>query len=611
MSVAMLCDRMKTRFGKDELVQHLQQLGCDVEGYATVKRFGCKRCDNIMEIAPTENPPVLCDRCGADFKAAPASLVAMGETDVLRMELLAVRPDIFDPGGLARALRFYFNEASEPSRYPLAAPRYRVTVDPRLREPKSLRPCIQCAVVRGLHLDADIIKVLMKLQENLHWALGRDRKHASIGVYDLDTLHGEKLSYRTVGPEELRFVPLGYNPDDKAASITPKQILASHPKGVAYAWLLEGFERYPLLCDEQGAVMSLPPIINSEATRVRQSTKNVFVDVTGSEERIVSRALNVLVTSLLELDPKAQAEQVTVVYSDREIRTPDLTPQVVHLDAELAPKTIGVTLSKSEVMTLLRRMGHGVSADGNALTVQVPAYRNDIMHAIDLVEDVAIAYGYDRIVPSLVPTLTVGEELGRERIKNVCRAAMTGLGFFEVMTLILSSEEQQYSALRLPVGSEHVLIENPISPEQTMIRVSLLPGLLDTLAVNTDHPLPQRIFEVGEVTHLDAAAETGAAESTRLAAVAIGPRVDFAAVRSTCEALLLEFGCKLITEPDPSPMFIPGRGAKVIAVRGDTRHPVGHIGELHPEVLEKSKLVQPVSYFELTLQPLLPPGVIL
>jgi phenylalanyl-tRNA synthetase beta chain len=589
--VDLLLERVQTQVGRQQLVEHLQHLGCDVEGYATMRRFACGRCGNLMEITETENPPVLCDRCGADFKAAPESLTAAGEKDVVRMELLAVRPDMFDPGGLARVLRNYFKENLDSPRYPTQASAYRVRVAADLGQ----RPYIGCAVVRNLHLDDDKIRVIMKLQENLHWALGRDRKRASIGVYDLDRLHGVHFDYATVGPTELEFAPLGYASQDRW---TPQRVLAEHPKGVAYARLLQGLPRYPILLDEEKQVMALIPVINSESTKVSKDTTNFFIDVTGLEERIVDKTLNTIVTSMLELDPGARLETVTIEYPDRPKITPDLAPQPATLNPETAARRLGIALDRAGVVECLRRMGHGVNDSGSGpLGVEVPAYRNDILHEVDLIEDVAIAYGYHNIVPTLVPTLTVGSEQPLEARAQAARASLTGLGFLEVLTLILSNEEAQYDLLGRPRQQDHVVIQHPISQDQTMVRVSLLPGLLDTLSANTDHELPQRIFEVGNISRVDSS-ETGATEHRRLAAAALGPKVDFGSLRAVVEALLRDFGWRLETRPSEDPVFLTGRGAEVWAVRGQTRLCLGLLGEVHPRWLHHYGLSHPASVFE-------------
>jgi phenylalanyl-tRNA synthetase beta chain len=244
-------------------------------------------------------------------------------------------------------------------------------------------------------------------------------------------------------------------------------------------------------------------------------------------------------------------------------------------------------------------MGHAVSPreDGN-LDVKVPAYRNDILHEVDLIEDVAIAYGYHNIQPSLVPTLTVGSEQPLEAGASAARAALAGLGYLEVLTLILSNEAAQYDFLGRPRQDTHVVIQLPISQDQTMVRVSLLPGLLDTLSVNTDHELPQRIFEIGNISLLDDS-ETGASEHRRLAAAAIGPRVDFAQMRATCEALLREFGWKLETRASQDPAFLPGRGAEIWGTRQDQSLKLGLLGEVHPQWLEHYGLGHPAAAFEL------------
>jgi phenylalanyl-tRNA synthetase beta chain len=596
--VDMLLERIQSKPTPDELVLHLQRLGCDVEGYATMRRFLCRACENLMEITETENPPVVCDRCGSDFKTAPQSLEAAGHKEVIRMELLAVRPDMFEPGGLARVLRNYFEESLSSPSYTVLGSEYSVNVDPALELETSRRPFIGCAIVKGMNLDDDKVRVIMKLQENLHWALGRDRKRASIGVYDLDTLKGSRFSYGVTTPEDSAFVPLGTTGEP----MTPAEVLKKHPKGVAYARLLTPLEKYPVLKDEGGQVMALIPVINSEGTKVRKHTKNFFIDVTGLEERIVHKTLNTIVTSLLELEPGASLYEVTIERGEKSEKTPNLTPQKALLDPLRPARQIGVALSKSDVVRHLQRMGHAVAESGSSLEVSVPAYRNDIMHEVDLVEDIAISYGYDNIAANLDVTMTFGQELPGEAWSQKARGVMTGLGFFEVLTLILSNEQQQFDALRRERHQNFVLLEHPISADQTLIRTTLISGILDTLSANTDQELPQRIFEIGNVTQLNTALETGAFEQRRLAAAVIGPKSDYAGIRSNLDALLREKGLRSVLRPSSDPIFIPGRGADLFAVNPDgtaSQNWVGCLGELHPQVLDNFGLSYPVAVFEI------------
>lgn len=611
--VDMLNERIQTKLEPDEMVVKLQQLGCDVEGYATLKRFGCRTCGFLMEITETENPPVTCTACGEDFKDSPGQLTERGTSEVIRMELLAVRPDMFDPAGLARTLRGYLGEFVGPVEYELAPASITVTAQAALMDKQSpdYRP-IRCAVVRGAQLDDDRIKVLMKLQENLHWAMGRDRKRASIGVYDLATFQPEKgIEYRLVGPEEVRFSPLG-----KKEPATPRQVLEEHPKGMAYAHLLEQKSRYPLLVahrsDGSEVVMSLIPIINSENTKVTQDSQDLIIDVTGLDDRLIEKILNTILTSILELCPEARGERVLIkTEGGEEFPSPDLTPQAVEFDTTLPARRVGIEVDSEQVKHLLQKMGHGLKSGGNGsqtVTVQVPAYRNDILHPVDLVEDVAIAYGYHNIVPSLVPTFTVGEETPRSALMNRARQALTGHGFLEVLTLILSNQADQFEKLGRLDRSQHVVLAHPISQDQTLIRTSILPGLLDTLSVNTDQPLPQKIFEVGRISMLDPSQEVGAREHLRVSAALIGSRVDFAEIKAIVESLLRELRfpeggeCRAL---DPGHeyhgTFIPGRGASI--GRDGVEWVV--FGELHPQVLENFTLGYPAAVLEVLLESLL------
>jgi phenylalanyl-tRNA synthetase beta chain len=599
--VKLLTERLEGELSPDELVQHLQHIGCDVEGFATLRRIKCQRCGNIVEIATTMDPPVLCRRCGIDYVANPELRVDLGENHVIRMELLAVRPDMFDPGGLARTLRGYLEQCTGSPEYDLGAPVAHVWVDPATNSPACPRPAIACAVVTNVVLDDDFIKELMNLQENLHWALGRDRKHASIGVYDLAATNGKSYRYRPVGRDEGRFVPLGYDPADADAAITPQQVLEEHPKGVEFARLLAGFEAYPLLEDTDGQVLSMPPIINSEKTRVTDATTQFFIDVTGTNRRIVSRCLNVLVTSLMELQPGINLHQVGIQYGAEVLRTPDFTPQVMDLSVSATSGWTGIPMDAVVLVGLLNRMGHDVEVlDDDTVRVSAPAYRNDLMNPVDLMEDAAIAFGYHNIVPTLVPTMTVGGERPIEGLAGTVRAAITGLGWSEVMTLVLTSEAKAFDALHRPRHDDHVTLAHPISRDQTMLRTSLAPGLLETLTVNGHNEYPQRVFEVGETTEL-CDADTGARERRAVGGVAIGERIGATDVRAVAEATLRELGWGIRTVGADIPTYLPGRAAVIFAIKDGEEIQVGELGELHPAVLEAFKLKHPTAMFEIDL----------
>lgn len=587
------------RVGRDDVPRLLHDMGVEVEEIADIQQHACALCDKIMERTEAQGPPLHCPHCGADFRARPDALRALGLTQVVRCDMLAVRPDIFDIGGMARYMRGFIGDRTGLVEYPVAAPQLSVKVDPALARPESLRPFIACAVLRDVRLDEERIKLLMNLQEDLHWALGRNRKLASIGVYDLDALQGTAYRYDAVHPDSLRFVPLGFDPAAPGSALTPREILEKHKTGVEFAHLLRDFSAYPLLRDERGTVLSMPPIINSEQTRVTLRTRQCFVDVTGLSRRSVERALAILVANLTEIMPEIGIEAVRIDAPDGPHNTPDLTPADMTLRVEEAAETIGIELDADRLRDLLERMGHGVTAaPGGPLSVRVPAWRNDVMHPVDLVEDAAIAHGYDKLTPELVPTFTVGAPRAIEEQSALARRILVGLGLHQVITLPLTSEPAAFGKWRLPDDPSAVRIENPISVEQTICRVSLLPGLLETLAGNKQYDLPQHLFEVGDCCRADDSAETGAREERMLALALIGPHVGYADVRAIADALAHELGRPLEIHPGQHPGLIPGRTAE-LHMAGES---FGVMGEVHPEVLENYGLRHPVSVLELSLQ---------
>ena len=580
----------------------LDEMGVEVEELATTRVYGCA-CENVIERTEAQGEPLSCPKCGADFREQPDRVRLLGSSKAARLNMLAVRPDIFDPGGMARYMRGFLGVRTGLIEYPVDPAKLSVQVDPRMARDESYRPSIACAVIRNVKLDDERIKLLMNLQEDLHWALGRDRKLASIGVYDLDKLKADKpFQYRAVGPDELRFVPLGFGPNDPAANLTPREILERHKTGKAYAHLLGKMNAYPLLTDGHGAVLSMPPIINSEATRVTMKTTQCFVDVTGLAQRTVDRALNILLSGLKEVMPELRIEAVNIEYPGGRVTTPDFSTMEMTLAPRAAAETIGADIDAAALKNLLERMGHGVSREGNGdLHVRVPAWRNDIMHPVDLIEDAAIAYGYDQLTPQPVPTFTVGTPRAIEEQSAIVRRIFTGLGFHQVMTLTLTNEASAFDKWGVPHDPRAVKIENPISSEQTICRVSLLPGIVETLTINKQYDLPQHLFEVGDCSFVDPASETGAREERFVAAAMIGPHVGYADIRAVADAFAHEMAVKLAIRAVDAGGYIPARAAS-IHFNGKS---IGTMGELHPRCLEACGLRHAVAAFELNLSALL------
>lgn len=591
-------DRLLAAIGRpldrDELTTVLERLGSDVEEFSVVSRYLCDVCGHLTEVLEHEPFNGSCANCSG------TGLVPQGCVEVVRINLLPARPDLFDIYGLARALRGFLGIETGLVNYSFQSSGYTCRVEPSLQE---IRPWIACCVARHIVLDGDTLRGLMKLQENLHWALGRDRRRASIGVYDLDTLQPDFL-YCSVLPDEVEFTPLS-----ATSPMSPRRILELHPKGITYAHLLSGVNRYPLLRDSSGRVLSMPPIINSNETRVTTQTRNLFVDVTGPDRTAVHKTLAVLASTLH--DAGAEVQTVLISYPDHQETTPDMAPTKMKVSVVSASRLLGVELNSAAVPEILRRVRFGVPSDHSTqlLEVLVPAYRCDIMHECDLIEEIGVGYGFHRIAGQAYTTqrlaFTVGKPLPKEEFAEVCRTVLTGLGFLETMSLMLVNPQSHFVRLRQHKYPDRPRIQNPVSSEQTELRAHLLSGLLETLGLNSDARMPQYIFEIGDCFELDPIAETGVRTSQKLAIAMTGPSVSFASCRSVLEALALELGLVLQLAPVENPLFISGRGATILATPDSNPHAAiqwGIAGELHPEIIASFGVKLPVAIAEVSLE---------
>lgn len=580
-------------YGADKLITLFHEIGISVDGVEVAHRFACVSCGDINETTASE-APLRCENCLKPFSREGDHYTRLPPIDMFRLELLANRPDNFDAPGIARSLKGYLGLETGLVSYGATPSGYRVTIDPRLSTPGSYRPAIACAVVRNVTLDDEIVKSIMKLQENIHWALGRNRKFGAIGMYDLDTI-GTTVNYRAVADSEITFVPLACGGSTIDTALSPKQILSQHPKGKEFAHLLEGFERFPLLIDEKGTVLSMPPIINSERTRVTRKTKGLFIDVTGFSKKTVEQALNIIVTSLKDSMPACEIGSVAIAYPGAEAITPSLKSETFTLDFDRCASLIGVDLSSKETVGCLKRMRFGAHDMGQNCSVTVPCYRTDIRHEHDLIEDVAIAYGFKNLKPRKIEAFTIGKILPVEWKKQQIREALVAMGFLETISIMLTSEEREFTRFNLPVPEGRVIVHNPISTDQTMLRTGLISGLVEIIGANTSSELPQRVFETGEIAYVN---ESGnAIEEVSVCAAVVDSKAGFSDIKSVLKNLMHEIGVSWGLEPGNFPFYLPGR-CGIVAVDGRR---VGHIGEIHPRVLDDFKIPNPTVTLEINL----------
>jgi phenylalanyl-tRNA synthetase beta chain len=575
----------------ETLRESLEQIGCDVEDVVEIERSRCSQCGSLVEHPLGQEEVKACTMCGFESETA---FKRAGSQQVMRLDLLADRPDLFDVGGLARALRGTLGIESGLPKYATKPSGVTVNVDKSVNEKSSYRPFIVCAVMTLPPVDETSLVAIMKLQENLHWGVGRDRKLASIGVYDMAAISGD-ITYRTIDPDKEPFVPLGM-PGKKMSG---RQILQSHPKGMAYAELLANHKRYPVLEDAKKQVLSMPPIINSEETKLKQGTTRVFIDVTGISQAAVTKSLDTLVCSLAEIGGTIETVEIKDAEGKRRV-TPNLAPRSKEIDLGEAKRWLGLPLDERSLADALRKMRFDVAPveGGGRFSVSYPAYRTDIRHMVDLFEDVAIGYSYANIEPRLVRSMTVGTPRLEETLSERVRQVLIGLGYSEIMSLPLTTEEHQFEQLRMPTPARYPQVSNPKLKAYNVVRTHIMSGLFEALRENRRRPMPQRLFEIDNVVELDEAAETGAAEQRRMALVEIGEESGYATARSVMDALLRELGWKPEYAAIEHPTFIAGRAAQ-FSVDGK---PVGVLGEVHPEVLTNFGLTYPVALAELTLQ---------
>ncbi len=506
----------------------------------------------------------------------------IGEREA-RVEVPHNRPDLLSTEGLARVLSGILGRKTGLPEYPIRESGVVVEVD---RGTRDVRPLIAAGVAEG-RLDERTVLSIMQLQEKLHDSLGRRRRKASIGVYDLDRVK-PPIRYTTVGPDEIKFAPLGFSEE-----MTPAEIIERHPKGVEYGRLLAGLSRYPLLVDSEGRVLSMPPIVNSEETKVTENSKRLFIDVTGLDWKAVHGCLVIMLTAMGERG--LRLGRVRIAGGGKSAVTPDLRPGRIRVGRRNVCETIGVELGTRDIASILRRMRYGVGKIGERFDVLFPPYRLDIMHEVDVIEDIAVGYGYGRLRPVEPSVLTRGREAEIERVSGRARLAMIGLGFTEVMTYTLTSREKACG--RMGTDEEMVEIGNPVSSEYSAVRNSLIPSLLEVLAENQHHPTPQRIFEIGNVAIIDRAYETGARTVRRLAGAVAGREATFTYIRAVAEAVMREISVGWELREFEHPGFIPGRAVEILS--GGRR--IGLAGEVFPAVLERFGLENPAAVFELEL----------
>ncbi len=510
------------------------------------------------------------------------------DDEEIKVEFFPNRPDNLSVEGVARSFKGFIGQEIGFPDYKVEESGEYVTVD---SDVAAIRPFIGFAKIDNVDFSGDKLKYCMDFQENLHWVIGRDRKKVAIGIHNADVVEGP-FKYIATPKDANAFVPL-----EKDAEMTPEQILTEHDKGKDYAHLIDQFDKYPLILDKDDNVLSMPPIINGELTKLKEDTKNIIVDVTGTDERAVNQALNIICSSFAEVG--GQIKSMEVRYEDKTIVSPDLTPQEMNVHVDTANELIGGTdLNAQDIHDLLLKARFDAEIlDDNEVKAIIPAYRVDILHEVDIVENIAVQYHINDVVAKLPDINTVAYENNWFKAESTIREVMVGLGFQEVMSLMLTSEEAHYKNMNQE-EKPHVQVARPITIDRTMIRTSLINSLMEFLEDNKHEDLPQKIFEIGDVLYIDETKENKTVASKKLAGVICHSTANFTEIKSVVTSILANLGYSMEITDSENKTFIAGRVADVtgVAQNGSIK---GFFGEVSPEVITNFTLEYPVIAFEI------------
>ena len=524
--------------------------------------------------------------------------------ETLDIEIFPDRPDLLSGETLSVAMRAFLHNKATLERESLTDSGIHISVDSEL---KTIRPIILGAVVKGIQMKDDdemdsFIKNLMDHQEKLHFALGRGRRRASIGVHDLKSIKAP-FKVRAV-PRTRSFIPLA-----NQTEMDIESILTEHPKGIDYAHLLDGMSMVPIIEDASGSVLSFPPIINGAHTTVHSGTRDLFIDVTGWDRRACESCLMLVALQAKQRGGEIQSVKLTDCDGNEEV-LPNWTPVEHRIPERLVKTILGRELTDEEMKQAITRMGgefvgrdlarpeeiqEGNSMqfahDGeNMLLFEMPRWRFDILHPVDIVEDLAIGHGFEDLgedVPRAPMNAIPRED---EHLRRRIRTSMQGMGFMQIQSLTLSNEFDQFERMRWIPTNEITQITNPITQEHTMMRQFLLPGLLKLLATNRHHDLPQSVYELGTVVR-------DHKNTQRLAFITAERSGGFAAIRGRIQAFLRDMGASEVEIeplPDNEGPWLAGRAAKVL-IKGEW---VGCFGEIDPSIGQTFELLVPMNAAE-------------
>ena len=525
------------------------------------------------------------------------------EEEELKIEINDTnRPDLWCAEGLARQIACHLR--GEARDYPFfspvqeggeagSTPLNRIVVEAGLEK---IRPFVGAFIARGAAMTDEVLVQMIQTQEKLAENLGRRRATVAIGIYNAAKI-SFPVHYRAVDPDSTSFIPLGFEEE-----MPLSRILAEHPKGIEYAALVSGFDRVPFLVDSAGGVLSFPPIINSRwSGEVMVGDEELFVEATGPDLKTLVLALNILAANFA--DRGAAIERVEIEYPydspfGRTVVVPRPMADPIRMAWDDFGRSLGEDVDGETITSALEAYGCRVENDGpDRVSVAAPAFRNDYMHPVDVIEDFAISRGYGSFEPVMPDEFTVGKLARSTAMADAARDRMIGFGYEEIISSMFTSRADLVEKMSLPPDTRLVEVENALSESYSVLRNSVFPSLLSVESASGTALYPHRLFEVGEVVLLAPEDSSGCVTRTGLAALLAGAEASFSEIHSTLDLLLYYLNMEGKLRPIDHPSFITGRAGEITV--GDKA--VGLIGEIHPEILECWEIGTPCAAFEICL----------
>ncbi|OSS50664.1 hypothetical protein B5807_04367 [Epicoccum nigrum] len=537
----------------------------------------------------------------------------------LKIEIPANRYDMLCFEGIALNLKVFLEKEKLP-KWQVTPPKDGQLQELHIKpETAQIRELCSGVILRGITFTQARYDSFIALQDKLHQNLARQRTLVSIGTHDLDTVKGP-FTYEALKPEEIEFIPL-----NQTKKMNAKELMEFYEKDKhlgRFLHIIRDSPVYPVIYDANRTVLSLPPIINGNHSKITLDTKNVLIEITATDKTKVEIVNHMLIAMFAGYAESIEPIKIVSDHNNESRISPDLSPREWKAEVDYLNNVTGLDLSPEEISKLLSKMGHDVTpskTDKNILDVSVPITRADILHQADIMEDYSIAYGFNKL-PRVYPnkTAAVSAPLPINKLADIVRLESASAGWTEVMPLILCSHEENFEWLnRVDDGKTAIKLANPKTAEYQLVRTSLLPGLLKTINSNKHHSVPMKIFEVSDVGFKDETQERKSRNERHFAAAIMGKTSGFEQVHGLMDRLMLMLRSKFTTREDglkntalegywieevEDKTFLPGHAASIKINLSGKNHTIGVFGILHPSVLHKFELPYPVSTVEFNLE---------